>query len=97
VGRLVARLEKRHVQLHFCYGAGPTDYGLYRQLTAMGHRCTVVPPSIIPRKPGDRVKANRRDAVQPARPLRAGELTEAPAVASGTAAPSSGTVINAAE
>jgi transposase len=54
VRRLVARLEKRHEQLHFCCEAGPTSYGLYRQLTAMGHRCTVVAPSMIPRKPGDR-------------------------------------------
>ena len=76
VRRLVARLEKRHARLHFCYEAGPTGYGLYRQLSEMGHRCTVVAPSMIPRKPGDRVKTNRRDAMQLARLLRAGELTE---------------------
>lgn len=76
VRRLVSQLEKRHARLHFCYEAGPTGYGLYRQLTAMGHRCSVVAPSMIPRKPGDRVKTNRRDAVQLARLLRAGELTE---------------------
>lgn len=75
VRRLVARLEKRHGKLQFCYEAGPTGYGLYRQLVAMGHDCTVVAPSLIPRKPGDRVKTNRRDAVQLARLLRAGELT----------------------
>lgn len=76
VRRLVSRLEKRGVQLHFCYEAGPTGYGLYRQLTDMGHRCSVVAPSMIPRKPGDRVKTNRRDAMQLARLLRADELTE---------------------
>lgn len=75
VRRLVERLAKRHGRLHFCYEAGPTGYGLYRQLTAMGHQCTVVAPSLIPRKPGDRVKTNRRDATQLARLLRAGELT----------------------
>jgi len=75
VRRLVERLAKRHSRLHFCYEAGPTGYGLYRQLTEMGHQCTVVAPSLIPRKPGDRVKTNRRDATQLARPLRAGELT----------------------
>ena len=75
VRRLVAKLEKRHGQLHICYEAGPTGYGLYRQLTTLGHRCTVVAPSLIPRKPGDRVKTNRRDAMQLARLLRAGELT----------------------
>lgn len=75
VRRLVARLAKRHGQLHFCYEAGPTGYGLYRQLISMGHQCTVVAPSLIPRRPGDRVKTNRRDATQLARLLRAGELT----------------------
>jgi len=75
VRKMVGRLEKRHQTLHFCYEAGPTGYGLYRQLTALGHACTVVAPSLIPRKAGDRVKTNRRDAVQLARLLRAGELT----------------------
>ena len=75
VRRTVARLEKCHGRLHFCYEAGPAGYGLYRQLITMGHQCTVVAPSLIPRKPGDRVKTNRRDAAQLARLLRAGELT----------------------
>lgn len=75
VRRLVAKLEKRHARLHFCYEAGPTGYGLHRQLSKLGHLCTVVAPSLIPRKPGDRVKTNRRDALQLARLLRAGELT----------------------
>ena len=75
VRRMVARLEKRHRTLHFCYEAGPTGYGLYRQLTAIGHRCTVVAPSLIPKRPGDRVKTNRRDAMQLAKLLRADELT----------------------
>ena len=75
VRRLVAKLEKRNVRLHFCYEAGPTGYGLHRQLTKLGHACSVVAPSLIPRKPGDRVKTNRRDALQLARLLRAGELT----------------------
>jgi transposase len=76
VRRLVTRLAKHPAPPHFCYEAGPTGYGLYRQLTEMGHRCTVVAPSMIPRKRGDRVKTNRRDAMQLARLLRAGELTE---------------------
>ena len=75
VRRLVSKLEKRNVRLHFCYEAGPTGYGLYRQLTKLGHSCSVVAPSLIPRKPGDRVKTNRRDALQLARLLRADELT----------------------
>jgi transposase len=61
--------------LHFCYEAGPTGYGLYRQIGELGHECTVVAPSLIPKKPGERVKTNRRDAVTLARLLRAGELT----------------------
>ncbi len=60
---------------HFCYEAGPTGYGLHRLITSMGHDCTVVAPSLIPRKPGDRVKTNRRDAMALARLLRADELT----------------------
>ncbi len=75
VRKLVARLEKRHGKLHFCYEAGPTGYRLYRQIIALGHECSVVAPSLIPRKPGDRIKTNRRDALQLARLLRAGELT----------------------
>jgi transposase len=61
--------------VHFCYEAGPTGYGLYRLIRSLGHECTVVAPSLIPKKPGDRVKTNRRDAVSLARLLRAGELT----------------------
>ena len=76
VRRLTAKLAKRHGRLHFCYEAGPTGYGLHRQLTQLGHRCSVIAPSLIPRKPGDRIKTNRRDALQLARLLRAGELTE---------------------
>src|SRR5258707_6348264 len=47
----------------------PTGYGLYRQIRELGHDCAVVAPSLIPKKPGDRVKANRRDAVTLARVL----------------------------
>jgi transposase len=75
VRRLVTRLAARHGRLHVCYEAGPTGYGLYRQVVALGHACTVVAPSLIPRRPGDRVKTNRRDAVSLARLLRAGGLT----------------------
>jgi transposase len=71
----VAKLAKRYGKLHFCYEAGPTGYGLYRQLQALGHRCHVVAPALIPKKPGERVKTNRRDAVTLARLFRAGELT----------------------
>lgn len=74
--KLLIKLAAKHGRLHVCYEAGPTGYGLYRQITGLGHTCTVVAPSLIPRKPGDRVKTNRRDAISLARLLRAGELTE---------------------
>ena len=59
----------------FCYEAGPCGYGVHRQLISLGHRCDVVAPSLIPTRPGDRVKTNRRDATMLARLHRAGELT----------------------
>ncbi|MER8867325.1 transposase [Mesorhizobium sp. M0751] len=74
VERFVRKLERKHPRLHFCYEAGPTGYGLYRQLVELGHRCDVVAPSLIPKRPGERVKTNRRDAVSLARLLRAAEL-----------------------
>lgn len=75
VTKLVRRLSAKHGKLTFCYEAGPTGYGLYRLIGELGHECRVVAPSLIPRKPGDRVKTNRRDALNLARLLRAGELT----------------------
>lgn len=74
--KVVARLAAKHGKVHFCYEAGPTGYGLHRLITEMGHACSVVAPSLIPRKPGDRVKTNRRDALGLAKLLLAGELTE---------------------
>ena len=73
--RIVARLAAKYDRVHFCYEAGPTGYGLHRLVTRLGHECTVVAPSLTPRKPGDRVKTNRRDAVTLAKLLRADELT----------------------
>jgi transposase len=75
VASMVAKLAKRGARLHFCYEAGPTGYDLYRQIIALGRDCTVVAPSLVPKRPGDRVKTNRRDAVSLARLHRAGELT----------------------
>jgi transposase len=75
VRRLIERLADKHGQLRVCYEAGPCGYGLQRQIAALGHDCTVVAPSLVPRRPGDRVKTNRRDAVALARLHRAGELT----------------------
>ena len=62
--------------LRVAYEAGPCGYELHRLLTKMGIDCVVVAPSLIPRKPGERIKTDRRDAEKLARMLRAGELTE---------------------
>jgi len=61
--------------LRFCYEAGPTGYSLYWQLTALGVKCEVVAPRLVPMKSGDRVKTDRLDALKLARNHRAGELT----------------------
>src|SRR5580692_2805964 len=73
--KLVIKLAAKYRQLTFCYEAGPTGYGLHRLIGKLGHDCIVAAPSLIPKKPGDRVKTNRRDAVDLAKLLRAGELT----------------------
>lgn len=62
-------------ELLVTYEAGPTGYGLYRWLIAHGYRAQVIAPSLIPRKAGDRVKTDRRDARMLARLARAEELT----------------------
>lgn len=61
-----------------CYEAGPCGYGIARQLERMGVACAVVAPALIPRRPGDRIKNDRRDAVQLAQLLRSGLLTAVP-------------------
>ena len=62
-------------QLRACYEAGPTGFVLYWQLTQLGVDCVVVAPSLVPKKPGDRVKTDRRDALKLARSHRSGDLT----------------------
>ena len=76
VRRMAERLARRHAKLAFAYEAGPCGYELYRQLTLMGHCCMVIAPSLMPRRPGDRIKTDRRDALTLARLLRSGDLTE---------------------
>lgn len=58
-----------------CYEAGPTGYGLQRQLASLGVPCQVVAPALVPRRPGVRIKTDRRDALSLAGLYRAGELT----------------------
>lgn len=72
--KLVKKLGSSE-QLKFCYEAGPTGYGIYRVLLSMGIDCKVIAPSLIPQKPGDRVKTDKRDAIRLAKLYRAGELT----------------------
>src|SRR3954470_24147818 len=75
VAKLARKLVERHRAFEFAYEAGPCGYTLYRHLTASGLACRVVAPSRTPRKPGNRIKNDTRDAVTLARLLRAGELT----------------------
>ena len=77
VFKLVERLYERYEgqKLLWCYEAGPCGYVLYHQLTGLGEECQVVAPSKTPRKPGDRIKTDRRDALILARQLRSGDLT----------------------
>ncbi len=74
VRRLVKRLGPAN-RLRVCYEAGPTGYVLYWQLTALGVHCEVVAPTLVPVKPGDRVKTDRRDAEKLAVLYRGGHLT----------------------
>jgi transposase len=62
-------------QLLLAYEAGPCGFALARELAGLGYRCEVIAVSKMPRKPGDRVKTDRRDALNLARYLRSGELT----------------------
>jgi len=77
VQKFLRQIQAAHpdATLRFCYEAGSRGYPLVRFLRGLGHECIVVCPSRVPRRPGDRVKTDRRDADQLARLHRAGELT----------------------
>lgn len=75
IDKLVRRLHSRASRLVFAYEAGPCGYVLYRYLTGKGLDCLVVAPSLIPKKPGDHIKTDRRDAMELARLLRSGDLS----------------------
>jgi transposase len=75
IDQLTRKLQAKAQHLVFVYEAGPCGYWLYRYLTKKGYECWVVAPSLIPKKAGDRVKTNRRDAVKLARLMRSGDLT----------------------
>src|SRR5215469_14971554 len=77
-GRQLPRLLRRlgeQGELRCAYEAGPCGYEIYRVCERMGISCIVVAPSLVPRKPGDRVKTDRRDALKLCRCLRSGDLT----------------------
>jgi transposase len=75
IDNLIRQRQSKAKHLVFVYEAGPCGYWLYRSLTKKGYDCWVVAPSLMPKKPGDRVKTDRRDAVQLARLARSGDLT----------------------
>jgi transposase len=75
IDQLIRKMQSKAQHLVFVYEAGPCGYWLYRYLPKRGHVCWVVAPSLIPKKAGDRVKTDRRDAVQLARLMRSGDLT----------------------
>jgi transposase len=75
IDKLIRKLQSKGKARHFVYEAGPCGYWLYRYRSKKELKCWVVAPAQIPQKAGDRVKTDRRDAVQLARLLRSGELT----------------------
>ena len=75
IAHLIRKRQSKATHLVFVYAAGPCGSWLYRYLTKKGYDGWVVAPSLIPKKAGDRVKTDRRDAVQLARLMRPGALT----------------------
>src|SRR5258706_15961222 len=75
ISKLVVQLRRGAGRLSFCYEAGPCGYTICRQLRKLKQDCQVIAPSLIPKKPGERVKTDRRDSVSLARLHRAGELS----------------------
>ncbi|NCO53358.1 MAG: IS110 family transposase [Deltaproteobacteria bacterium CG07_land_8_20_14_0_80_60_11] len=73
--KVTRKLQAQGAELRFAYEAGPCGYQVYRHLTGQGWPCLVAAPALIPRRPGDRLKNDRRDALTLARLFRAGELT----------------------
>ena len=75
VSRLMRKLVRRHDKIEVTYEAGPCGYWIYRLLTSLGHCCYIVAPSLIPKKPGDRLKTDKRDAAKLALLFKAETLT----------------------
>ena len=75
LNKLIEKLQSKTIELRFVYEAGPCGYQIYRHLSSKSIDCAVVAPSMIPKRSGDRIKTDRRDAINLARLFRAGELT----------------------
>ena len=77
IKKLVRQMESKYPQatLHFVYEAGPCGYWIYRYITSLAHCCYVIAPSLIPKKPGDKVKTDKRDALKLAKLLKSEDLT----------------------
>lgn len=77
VQKLVRQFESKYpgATLHFVYEAGPCGYWIYRLITSLGHYCYVVAPSLIPKKPGEKIKTDKRDALKLAKLLKSEDLT----------------------
>jgi len=77
IKKLVRQFESKYpdVTLHFVYEAGPCGYWIYRLITGLGHCCYVIAPSLIPKKPGERVKTDKRDALKLAKLIKSEDLT----------------------
>ncbi|MFC0694349.1 IS110 family transposase [Paraburkholderia humisilvae] len=75
IAKLVGQIKRGTGRLAFCYEAGPCGYTIFRQLQELKQECQVVAPSLIPKKPGERVKTDRRDALSLARLHCVGELS----------------------
>ncbi len=76
IEKLARQMQSKHpgAALMFVYEAGPCGYWIYRLLTRMGHQCYVVAPSLIPKKPGSRIKTDKRDAMMLAQLLKTGDI-----------------------
>ena len=77
IKKLIRNFESKYpdATLHFVYEAGPCGYWIYRLITSLGHCCYVVAPSLIPKKPGERIKTDKRDALKLAKLLKSEDLT----------------------
>ena len=73
--RVIRQLQSKGAELRFVYEAGPCGYQIWRHLAAKGLACSIVAPSLIPKRSGDRIKTDRRDAINLVRLFRVGELT----------------------